>query len=706
MSKKIFSIILVFSVCIKLSSQTQLEIRDAIWANADNEFKVMQIPEKWNKESAVVIALKTSYTADFVTRMVGLSTVRYINEISTFHKRIKLLDAAAIKEYSELSFNSLKMNSNMFGKAKEYRTIGIKVIKPNGTEHIVDLNESVKTESTSSKENKIAVPNLEINDIIDFFITTKEDNYNVSLGQQTDVLAEEYPVMSYKVVVKVPKEYLLDYIALNGAPVFTEERIEKDITYTLVAKDIEKRKKLLWTYPVRTFPVIKYKINTNGKKDDSPHGFHLNETDLGNYLNNISLSYIDVGIIWDYFNKNMKKETSQKKIVNEAIYLLRNPLYQNLYFSNLSKNPLENDNLSNDYFAILAKILTKYKIKYHVLAAPYRKAGTLSEINSFSNLDLYFKIMPSDGDPIFVARMEPFLLPNKVGDDLDGQEALISKGSSKLELTSTEISPNSTSNDNRTESVLKVSFNEEDNSKLNVQRRITARGYNKTFHQYEIVTPYDYYVEYTQPKYEVSDSRLFNKVLKEYQEEKAKYEQRKSQDYNQREEKIKKSIEDDGDMVVSGYKDFKLISPGMWIENPFCEYSDAFVVENICKKAGNNYLLELPKLIEQQTEFDEEEEKNRTQDVYMDYARSYLYIIEFEIPEGYTVEGYEALNKKYDTPFGGFESTVKIEGNKLIISTKKHYDVNYIKASDWPQCKEFMNGAVNFTKQKILLKKK
>lgn len=705
MSKKNL-LIIILSICIKLSSQTQLEVRDAVWNNADADFKVSQIPEKWNKESAVIIAISTAYTADFVTRMVGLSTVRYVNEIYTFHQRVKLLDAAAIKEYSQLSFNSLKMNSNMFGKAKEYRTIGIKVIKPNGTEQIVDLKESVKSESSSSKENKIAVPNLEINDIIDYFITSKEDKYNVSLGQQTDMLQDAYPTMSYKIHIKVPKEYLLDYISLNGAPNFTEEKIEKDIVYNLTVKDIEKRKKLLWTYPIRSCAVVKYKINTNGKKDDSPHGFHLNETDLGNYLNNISLSYIDIGIIWDYFNKNMKKETSQKKIVNEAIFLLRNPLYQNLYFSDLSKNPLDNDNLTNDYFAILSKILTKYKIKYYVLAAPFRKAGTLSEINSFANIDLYFKIMPTDGDAIFVARMEPFLLPNKVSSNLDGQEALISKNSSKLELTNTDISPNSSSSDNRTELIMKVSLSEEDNSKLSVQRRITARGYNKNFHQYQIVTPYDYYVEYTQPKYEVSRSHLFTKVLKEYQDEKQKYEQRKTQDYNNREEKIKKSIEEDGDVVLSGYKDFKLISPGMWIENPFCEYSDAFVVENICKKAGNNYLIELPKLIEQQTEFEDEEEKNRTQDVFMDYARSYLYTIEFEIPEGYTVEGYENLNKKYDSPFGGFESSVKIVGNKLTISTKKHYDVNYIKANDWPQCKEFMNGAVNFTKQKILLKKK
>ena len=107
MSKKILSIIL-FSVCVKLYSQTQLEVRDAVWNNSDADFKVLQIPEKWNKESAVIIAINTSYTANFVTRMVGLSAVRYVNEIYTYHYRIKLLDAAAIKEYSQLSFNSLK----------------------------------------------------------------------------------------------------------------------------------------------------------------------------------------------------------------------------------------------------------------------------------------------------------------------------------------------------------------------------------------------------------------------------------------------------------------------------------------------------------------------------------------------------------------------------------------------------------------------
>ena len=703
MSKKILFILFLYA-SVKLNSQTQIEIRDAVWANADNEFKGIQIPEKWNKESAVIIALKTSYEADFVTRMVGLSTVRYLNEIYVFHKRVKLLDAAAIKEFSQLSFNALKISSNVFGKAKEYRTIGVKVIKPNGTEHIVDLSESVKTESSSSKDSKIAVPNLEINDILDFFITSKEDNLNVTLGQQTDVLPDEYPVMSYKIAIKAPMEYSLDYLSLNGAPGFSEEKVGKDYSYVLTIKDVEKRKKILWTYPIRTLPCVKYKINTT--KDNFKKKFHFDDEDLGNYLNNISASAIDVGIIWDFYNKNMKKETSQKKIVNEAVFLLRNPLYQNLYFSNLSKNPLDNDYLSNDYFTILAKILNKYEIKYNVIATSYRKNGTLTQINSFSNIDLYFKIMPNDGDPIFVSRMEPFLLPNMVGHALAGQEALINRGMRNLELTTTDIYPNTKSSDNRTEAVIKVSFNEEDNSKLNIERRITARGYNKNSHQYEIVTPYDYYVEYTIPKYEVSSSRLFNKVLKDYQDEKQKYEQRKVQDYNLREEKMKKSIEEDGDLVLSGYKDFKLISPGMWIENPFCEYSDKYIIENICKKAGNNYLIELPKLIEKQTEFDDEVEKNRTQDVYMDYARSFLYTIEFEIPDGYSVEGYENLNKKIESPFGGFESSAKIEANKLIISTKKNYDVNYITASEWPKCKEFMNGAANFTKQKILLKKK
>lgn len=48
------------------------------------------------------------------------------------------------------------------------------------------------------------------------------------------------------------------------------------------------------------------------------------------------------------------------------------------------------------------------------------------------------------------------------------------------------------------------------------------------------------------------------------------------------------------EVKVSDYKNFKLKSLGMWEESPNIEYSDDFTIENVTKKAGPNYILELP----------------------------------------------------------------------------------------------------------------
>jgi hypothetical protein len=113
----------------------------------------------------------------------------------------------------------------------------------------------------------------------------------------------------------------------------------------------------------------------------------------------------------------------------------------------------------------------------------------------------------------------------------------------------------------------------------------------------------------------------------------------------------------------------------------------------------------LPKLIEAQTEI-KDKQKKRDRDIYMKYARSFLNEINFTIPDGYSVDGLEALNKEVKNNTGGFISTAKIEGNILKITSKKYYSGNYFPASDWPKMVEFLNAAVDFTKAKVLLKKK
>lgn len=158
-------------------------------------------------------------------------------------------------------------------------------------------------------------------------------------------------------------------------------------------------------------------------------------------------------------------------------------------------------------------------------------------------------------------------------------------------------------------------------------------------------------------------------ILKKYNEEKKKLEQRQAQDYNIRDTKLKEDIESSMEVKVSDYKNFKLKSLGMWEESPNIEYSDDFTIENVTKKAGPNYILELPKLIEAQTEI-KDKQKKRDRDIYMKYARSFLNEINFTIPDGYSVDGLEALNKEVKNNTGGFISTAKIEGNILKITSK------------------------------------
>src|SRR5690606_8214952 len=73
-------------------------------------------------------------------------------------------------------------------------------------------------------------------------------------------------------------------------------------------------------------------------------------------------------------------------------------------------------------------------------------------------------------------------------------------------------------------------------------------------------------------------------------------------------------------------------------EDPFSVKEKFVIKNNLIKKAGQNYVLELSKLIGEQIEINEKEIK-RTNNIYSIYPRSYNEEIIFSIPEGYTIAG-------------------------------------------------------------------
>jgi hypothetical protein len=152
-------------------------------------------------------------------------------------------------------------------------------------------------------------------------------------------------------------------------------------------------------------------------------------------------------------------------------------------------------------------------------------------------------------------------------------------------------------------------------------------------------------------------------------------------------------------------QDTKIISPALENTDPVFQYSESFVLNNLVKKAGNNYIIDAGKLTGSFYKL-EDKDRKRTLDVYMPCARSFKYTISIAIPPGYSAKGMEELTTKKANKTGSFSSSAVVSGNNLVITVNRVYTNNFEKAADWPLLTELIDAASNFNSAKILLEKK
>jgi hypothetical protein len=685
----IFLFVLVQVTQLHAQSEIEKKIKQDLWVNCPKAFKNTQVPEKWKNESAVMLAFQREYVGDFTTKVTGIANVNrfYIEKIN-FHYRIKLQDKAAVTEFSDISFNSKTIKSNLFGRPSAYRVIGIKVIKPDGTEKEVDLSQAVKADATSARELKIPIPNLEPGDIIDYFLALRDETTTMPDFGDEYLLEMKYPVVHNIISFSLPRQFTLHTFSYNGAPEFKKEVKDKDVVHTLVDEMREKAPEMIWHSPYQTSPHFRYRISSQETKPDV-------KLEAKNLLSSLGYNPSDIGIIADFMEGNFKKEKDPKVIARELYFMLRNPIYMKAYYDVEVGDPLGGPGSTNRFFLLVDKYLTKNKISHDLVLAPAREYAPWENLINLASCDLFIRI--NSTPPVYLARPNPFSLPDEIPFSYEGATLVGGATGGPLRI--------STAEQNTTTTSLKVFIDPAQAGQLKIDRNITAKGHNKLQHQYLIFTNYDYMKAYDLPKYQVQSSSLMRGILKEFNKEKLKFEQRLTQDYHDRDERIKKEIESELDAKVTEYKDLKVHSVGMWDDKPQVDYSDTYIIENLSKKVGPNVMIDLGKLIDTQTEV-KEDQKKRSRDVYMPYARSFTNNITLQIPEGYKVEGLENLAIKVENETGGFISTAKAEGNTVVISTRKYYTRNFFKAEDWGKIVPFLNAANNFYKSKVLLKKR
>lgn len=706
----LFLVVLFFSAAPVSGNDRAAALKEEMWNSSDKDFGVVAVPAKWKNESAVII----SQLHRFEYRKALIASLLRINQYS--HYRIKLIDKNAINKYAEISYVDDQPGPNTGTGLKVYA--GFKIIKPDGREIVVDLAGAVKMERDGSNGNlaykKIAIPNLEPGDILDYYICEENVILRTSQIQFFDPviynLPQEYPVIKQKLQFKVERRCYINLRSLNGAPelkLMTDEENDEQY-YSLEDGDRDGISDIRWLYPNRELPTIKFRasyasgagirsldvlLGKQGEVKSKVTGEEI--VDLTKSLTSLVQYTKDAS---KYIKSNHKDAKDPASISYAAYYYYRNQMLTAAEASVLDGEGLSSYNALR-FTDKFSDFLTSKKIPHDIVVGVDRHISGLDDI--VIENELKYLVRVKDGSKyLYFSPIDVFVNPNMIFPRLQGTDAYAMDGLASRRVAKRITLPASTRDDNTTETMLLVRTTDMSSAELSATH--TLRGINKLYGQYEFLDVYDA-IEEDNSKFEKLESfRGYSaSARKKYQALKDAYMASRG---TNRSESVKKSIEANYDFKIKDVVNFRIIQTGRFDDQPAMIYSVDFKAEDLIKKAGPNYLVDVGKLIERQVQV-EADEMERDFGIYFDHPRSFRYKIVFEIPNGYEVQGIDKLNSRVENNAGGFVSTAQMEGRNLVIETQKHYNHTALPKDEWKSVVAFLNAASAFSVQKILLRK-
>ncbi len=713
MKNLIFCISLLFSVSVFAQdddtfSPAKLESiarnMKAVWEDGDADFNSSAVPDKWKEESAVIIAQKTRFSFDKDANKLAVYEVT--------RRRIKLMDRDAVNSYSSIYFRMGSANDGA----------GIKVIKANGTVQDVSLRNAVyvednddvpstftpyigKANTTYDKSKsrviffKIAVPDLDPGDIIDYGTIFYDDNTVKKMSYiEFDpiyfVCTREYPVISQKFEIDTDNNSFVNSKSTMGAPAFKESG-NANAEYTWEDRNREKIPDTKWINRMIEFPMLKFQIVFSRSENRSDLFIgdrgelkqNISPEELARKMNNL-YSRLDGSMYYGTAKAYLKQigyaDLREEDFIQKTYYILRHMSY---YRAN---------GFSSELFAsCLTQCLDLRKIPYDlVVTSPM----TLTKPG-----DIIFRT-----EPEWMVRVKDKFIFNATifSNPYDFKEEFLNTPAYIISLgknpTATPITlPDTKAEENITTNTITATMDTATrNMQIVLQRAATGLAKQKYNYQGLVYTTA---FDDDHRSYGGEDdvrASMRGAELDSYEE---KLRERKKEDKTRKLEYMKKEMEEDYDNL-NAYTEFTLNSDGRTWRKQELNFTNKFELTDMVKIAGDNLLVSVPGLIGEQL-WISQDDRVREVDAYMEYPESIRNIIKFTIPAGYKVVGVPGLNINIENAAGTFAVQASVEGNILSLLVKKHYKNTSVKKEDWPKLLEMLDAAYNFSQKKILLKK-
>lgn len=707
----VFSILLVQLLTLSVNADEKADylklaqkVRQEVWSSTPADFQKRTVPDRYKNASAVILSyyreLSTDYyrkaTADLV---LNLRLTRQIDCTDMERMLIQINDKKALKDYSEFTFKTKSRKWTWGYHHKTQTVLGIRVIKKNGNVQEVSLDDYVDVkEGKNGKDlsQKIAVPGLEVGDCIDVFSLDQIDTQEQQLDPFYFVLRQDEPVLYTKVHCVLDQSLATVYRTMNGAPDFTQTTDkDKNAVLDMVMDKPMDAESSIWYNPLEQSPFIEMYITPTKSKvavvekamrqkgvRGNPDVTPILQDDWKLLKSNVSKGgYSPAGLPSTYKSvfKSAKKEGMSAEEKADRIYSFE-------YVSWGS---------SQRAFNTGANFLRKLGVELEMgITTPFG-ALPVDKLINYNSTTWFFRLKGTNlyyfpGTYPKVASEIPYIY--------QGRKAYMQDSEEQITI------PVSQAEDNKsvTDMVVKL-----DGTKLDISRKVTYSGEQKMYGQ-SLVSP---------------DNTLFGSSQLEAYWRYLKYDDKDPYScYTKKEsaelkgafnEFRKNAIEPfkaeissyhDGDPVqVGGYG---VDCVGIRRDSSNFVYHVDYVMDGMVKRAGNNYLLSVGKLIGSSLKL-EGKDRERIDDVWRKMAFVDEWNIEIPLPQGYKVSA-EAL-KKIETSVvnecGEFTVRATAGNESVKVYVRKCFAHRVEPVSNWSKLLALVDACSAFADKQMVIAK-
>lgn len=691
------------------------ELRQSVWSDDDVLFKNYQCPERYNDSkhySAVILAASTDVeiTRKSYLRMSSLFSIgnsKMIKRHELNRMLIKINDAAALKKFSEFDFTTFKNSRNYKGlEEKLQQVLGVRVIKPGG--QIVDVNtDDFMTTREGKKDkdvsHKLAVPGLEVGDVMDIFTYEELMVQDRNVPHFTFWFMQEYPLLNYKVHCTLDKKFTVQYRTLNGAPDFAITT-DDDGNTVLDAQvhNVERTEPSLWYNPVKQTPMTllyvfdksvsnkRMKSIKNRDVQANPD-FHTILIDDIAYISGHQKEvkeYYD----WPYNKKLMKDEIARAKKMADKEEAAR-LIYSGLLYTFRAHDDY-NTYSPGHFIAMMGEMLKLCKVPYQYVISTDDENEPLDQLIFIGNDSWLIRVGETYFAPPIYQGMTAGQLPSR----FQGRPAAVinklSGDKSKYDMVTL---PQSVATDNLDQVTLTASI---DDMTLTIDRTESRTG---TMKEGTATLMTD------EQEYEAYDKYLGRK--KEYMEKVSKRQregtkQQFAKESDEQRDNFKTEVELYHDQAAEQVLSAEILSTGIDPQSPAFDYRTRYSMDGWVKKAGNNLIVSVGKLIGSQVKM-EGVNRNRMADVDRRSPGLLTWDITVEIPSGLEVTGesLEKLQQHVENSAGEFTSSATVQDDQLHLTVTKRYNHGHYPASQWQELLQVIDAADEFTTRQVVFKK-